>query len=116
MLLISNQTDPELACKVMEEFNDIATATRLNLNTGELKFEFFRQCLGGAARSHWDVAVAAQAGQTNAEFKKGNFAVNRTMVLRMHQDPVEKPALWTMPKFSKNVRVLLFIYELSSFG
>ena len=68
VLLVSNQTDPELACKVMEEFNNIATATRLNLNTGELKFEFFRQCLGGAARLHWDVAVAAQAGQTNAEF------------------------------------------------
>ena len=45
VLLVSNQTDPELACKVMEEFNDIAAPARLNLNTGELKFEFFRQCL-----------------------------------------------------------------------
>jgi len=42
--------------------------------------------------------------QTNAEFKNGNFAVNRTMVLRMHQDPVEPQPLWTMPKFSKNAK------------
>lgn len=47
-----------------------------------------------------------QQYQTNAEFKKGNFAVNRTMVLRMHQDAVEPQALWTMPKFSKNVSTI----------
>lgn len=45
-----------------------------------------------------------KAVQENAEFKNGNFAVNRTMVLRMHQDPVESAPLWTMPKFSKNAR------------
>ena len=47
--------------------------------------------------------------QTNAEFKNGNFAVNRTMVLRMHQDPVEAQPLWTMPKFSKNVSVYVIM-------
>lgn len=56
-----------------------------------------------AERSNQLEKARKQQYQTNAEFKKGNFAVNRTMVLRMHQDPVEAPALWTMPKFSKNV-------------
>ncbi|KAF6024747.1 C9orf171 [Bugula neritina] len=45
-----------------------------------------------------------QEEQVKAEFKRGNFAVNRTMVLRMHQDPVEPQPLWTMPKFSKNAK------------
>ena len=58
--MINNENDPELACKVYEEFTDICTAERFDLNTGALKFEFFRQCLAGQARSHWDVAVANQ--------------------------------------------------------
>ena len=66
--LINNKVDPELACRVVEEFTDIATDSRLHLDTGALKFEFFRQCLAGQARSHWDVAAAAQPDTTNASF------------------------------------------------
>ena len=66
--VICNENDAELACKLYEEFNDICQDTRLDLNTGALKFEFFRQCLAGAARAHWDVAAAAQGGTTLANF------------------------------------------------
>ena len=66
--LINNEVDPELACRVVEEFMDIATDTRLHLDDGPLKFEFFRQCLSGQARAHWDVAAAAQADNSNAAF------------------------------------------------
>ena len=39
--LITNETNAELACKVHEEFTDIATANRFDLNDGPLRFEFF---------------------------------------------------------------------------
>ena len=67
--VIGNEQDPELACKVYEEFVDIATDHRLSLDTGPLKFEYFRQCLAGQARSAWDAAAAAQGGTTNANFQ-----------------------------------------------
>jgi hypothetical protein len=41
--VITNEKDPELACKVYEEFSDICTDGRLHLNSGPLKFEFFHQ-------------------------------------------------------------------------
>lgn len=66
--LINNETDPELACKVYEEFIDICIDTRLHLNTGPLKFEFYRQCLNGQARAHWDVAATEVGGTTDANF------------------------------------------------
>ena len=56
-----------------------------------------------AARSSQQNHVRRQQHQANAELRRGNFAVNRTMVLRMHQDSVEPQPLWTLPKFSKNV-------------
>ena len=66
--VISNESDPELACKVFEEFSDISADSHLDLSTGDLKFEFFRQCLGGSSRAHWDVAVNNQVGTTDADF------------------------------------------------
>ena len=36
--LITNKTNAELACKVYEEFTDIATANRFDLNDGPLHF------------------------------------------------------------------------------
>ena len=67
--LITNETDAELACEVFEEFTDIATANRFDLNDGPLRFECFRQCLAGQARAHWDVAVNNQADDTMASFE-----------------------------------------------
>ena len=61
--VINNENDPELACRVYEEFCDISNDTWLHLDSGLLKFEYFRQCLVGQARSHWDVA-AASVGRT----------------------------------------------------
>ena len=39
--LITNETDAELACKVFEEFTDILTDNRFDLNTGPLRLECF---------------------------------------------------------------------------
>ena len=64
--LIANKTDAELACEVFEEFTDIATANCFDLNDGPLRLEYFRQCLAGQARAHWDVAVNNQADDTMA--------------------------------------------------
>ena len=66
--LIANETDAELACKVYEEFQDISSQNRFHLNTGALKFEYFRQCLAGQARAHWDVAANNQADESDASF------------------------------------------------
>ena len=66
--MINNKIEPKLACKVYEEFQDICTEPRFHLDDGPLKFEYFRQCLAGQARAHWDVAVAAQANDDNAAF------------------------------------------------
>ena len=69
--IITNETDPEMACKVYEEFVDICTEHRLHLDTGVLKFEFYRQCLNGQASAHWDTIVAGLAGATdNAAFSQ----------------------------------------------
>ena len=46
---IGEETDPEMACKVREEFEDICVEARLHLNTGALKFEYWRQCSTGQA-------------------------------------------------------------------
>ena len=62
-------TDAELACKVFEEFTDIATANRFDLNDGPLRFECFRQCLAGQAHAHWDVAVNNQANDMMPSFE-----------------------------------------------
>ena len=37
--LITNETDAKLACKVFEEFTDIATVNCFDLNDGPLRFE-----------------------------------------------------------------------------
>ena len=51
-----------------EEFQDISSQNRFHLNTGALKFKYFRQCLAGQARAHWDVAANNQADKTDASF------------------------------------------------
>ena len=67
--MIPDETDPEHACRTYDEFTDLTDAPRLGLNTGALKFEFFRQCMRGQARRHWDgVLGEIGAGRTNADF------------------------------------------------
>ena len=68
---MNDEIDPELACRVYDEFCDVASASRLSLNSGTLKFEFWRQCLQGQARRHWDSIVPDLAGTTNANFLEG---------------------------------------------
>ena len=69
--IITDEIDPEMACRVFHEFTDISGVSRLSLTTGPLKFEFWRQCLGGQARSHWDSIVPDLGGNTNNDFSDG---------------------------------------------
>ena len=46
--------DPELILCVIHEFEDVASANNLNLNTGALKFSKFRECLSDQVRADWD--------------------------------------------------------------
>ena len=49
-------TDIEYLLRTIHEFEDIVTDDRLQLNTGPLRFTYFRKCLGGTARDNWDLA------------------------------------------------------------
>ena len=69
--IMRNELDPEHACRVFEEFVDVCKHGRLHLNTGALKFEYWRQCLQGQARSHWDVIADDLPGTTNVDFDNG---------------------------------------------
>ena len=69
--VITNEVEPELACRVYDEFRDVCAQERLNLTSGTLKFEFWRQCLAGQARNHWDAVVEGLPGTTNANFATG---------------------------------------------
>jgi hypothetical protein len=69
--VITNKNDPEMACKVYEEFRDAAGDGRLHLDTGALKFEFFHQCLAGSTRSHWDAIVDTLPDNSNNSFDDG---------------------------------------------
>ncbi len=66
--MMTNETDAEFACRVYEEFVDVCNNDRLHLNTGALKFEYFRQCLAGQARANWDREAADVGGTSNAIF------------------------------------------------
>ena len=72
--IMNNQSDPEMACRVYEEFVDICGEDRLHLSTGALKFEFWRQVLAGQARAHWDAIAAGLPGTTLAHFATGILA------------------------------------------
>lgn len=64
---VINSDDVELMLFVISEFKDASQATRLNLSTGPLKFEKFRECLTGAMRADWDEAREGKP-ETNAGF------------------------------------------------
>lgn len=65
--LISDSVDPEWVLKVVLEFRDTWPASRLHLNTGALRKEFFRQLLSGGALRKWDVEANA-VGNTQGDF------------------------------------------------
>lgn len=67
---IGDELDPELALRVYQEFLDICNVSRLHLSTGQLRFEFFRNCLGGQARNHWDAAVSPPDNTTLVHFRE----------------------------------------------
>ena len=59
---------PELALYVYMEFMDAAREDMLNLDTGALKYEHFRQLLRGTARMHWDAAIPDEPSPSDADF------------------------------------------------
>ena len=54
---MEDEVIPELALYVYMEFKDAAREDMLDLDTGALKYEHFRQLLRGTARTHWDAAI-----------------------------------------------------------
>lgn len=68
---LSDSVAPELVLRIIKEFQQVYSANRLNLgNNGSLKFDFFRQILGGPARDKWDTEATAIGGITNAHFNQ----------------------------------------------
>ena len=65
--LLCNERDPKLILRLVRDYEQVYQAGRLNLNTGALRFEFFRQCLGGVARDNWD-SDAEGRGNAVADF------------------------------------------------
>ena len=63
----ATSSDPELVLSVIHEFEDVSKPSRLNLSTGHLKFENFRECLAGEVRADWDLKQEGQP-ETNAAF------------------------------------------------
>ena len=58
----------ELLLRAFQEFDDAATAERLSLTAGPVKFTKFREILGIEYRTDWDNCVALQANRTIATF------------------------------------------------
>ena len=48
--------DLEYIIRTIYEFSDVASEDRLDLDTPQLKFKYFRQCLGAEVRTAWDNA------------------------------------------------------------
>ena len=69
--MMADEVDAKSACKTYEEIFDISIPTRMHLNIGILKFEIWRQCLGGQARRHWDAIMPTLGGTTITNFNTG---------------------------------------------
>ena len=68
--IVEDEEDPKVCCKLYKEFLDLIDASRLNLSTGALRFEFFRQCLRGGARDNWDSVLTDHgAGRGANDFR-----------------------------------------------
>ena len=87
---LANSSDTELILRVIEEFNDVAKSTRLNLSMGPLKFEKFRECLAGSPRDDWDTAREGQP-ETNAGFQA---AITAFIATFLDEDSLEEQKLY----------------------
>ena len=65
---MEDEVIPELALYLYMEFKDAAREDMLDLDTGVLKYEHFRQLLRGAARTHWDAAIPDEREPSDANF------------------------------------------------
>ena len=66
---LSDEREPELILRLIRDFMSLYPASRLSLNTGASRFEYFRLSLGGIARDNWDTDATAVAGTTLANFE-----------------------------------------------
>ena len=71
---LTDGDDIESVLRLIDEFEDACDATRLDLSTGTLRKNYFRQCLGDTARNDWDTHAAA-VGNTvaNSRTARDNF-------------------------------------------
>jgi hypothetical protein len=108
---MADKPNAELILRTVEEFHDVASAGRLNLSTGPLKFAKFRECLGGSIRDQWDVVKVLQATETNDTFKA---AVNAFLLKYLRESDLMKQRLYmdTTPKpFRLSVQELAARYQ-----
>ncbi|MEM7289859.1 MAG: hypothetical protein AAF412_05740, partial [Pseudomonadota bacterium] len=65
LIALSDSMDPEMVLRLVRDYRQTWHNSRLDLNTGILRFTYFVQCLGGTARDWWDLEANAVGG-TNA--------------------------------------------------
>ena len=83
---LRDMDDVELTLAVIEEFRDICAQGRLDLSTGPIKYEKFRECLTGTARSDWD-SVKDEFPHDNDGFA---YAVDAFIRLMIDENDFEK--------------------------
>ena len=109
---LCDERDPELVLRLVRDFEQVYPAGRLNLTTGVLRFEFFRQCLGGVARDNWD-SDADGRGNALADF----VACRASFILRYmtdtdladqqtYLDTCKKPYKMTVPEVSARLEFI----------
>ena len=87
----------EIVLNAYLEFTDITSNARLRLNTGNLKFEFWRQCLGSVARNYWDAAATNAGGRSLDNFNTAIAEfITRYMSTKAYHD--QKRYLMHTPK------------------
>lgn len=65
---VSDGMEVEPLLRLVRDYRQTWSAGRLALTTGQLRFDYFRQCLSGIARDRWDVEATAVGGTTIANF------------------------------------------------
>jgi len=65
---LSDEFNVEQLLRLVKDFKQTWDAPRLHLDSGALRIQYFRTCLGGYARDKWDIEVAAVGGTSTAHF------------------------------------------------
>ncbi len=102
--MIEDEASPELALHVYMEFTDIVTTPRLDLSTGALKFEYWRQVLKGNSRTHCDSTAQDVAGTTNDNFEEAMviWIANYMEPTAYHEQSYELQGIGVSPQEDQN--------------